>query len=67
MLSTLFSQNWTEIDSYLEFTREQRQTPAVFAINPQLPRTLLQTLQLSLARMAPIAMAACSSHSHRIS
>jgi hypothetical protein len=53
-LSILFLQNWTEIDPYLEFPREQQQTPAVFAINPLLPRTLLQTLQLSLARTALI-------------
>jgi hypothetical protein len=38
----------------LEFARE-KQTPAVFATNPSLPRTLLQALQLSLARMALIA------------
>jgi hypothetical protein len=53
--SILFSQNHTEIDAFLEFAREQHQTRAVIAVNPPLPRKLLQTLQLSLSRTVLVA------------
>jgi UDP-glucose:glycoprotein glucosyltransferase len=51
----LFSQNQSEIDTFMEFAEQKHFIPSVFAVNPKLPERILNMFNLDISKTVLIA------------